>query len=155
VLLRRKVDACDVPKREVAVRRVSCLFVLLLGVTLIAAAASASVPLPRLLSCSGKPLLRPTGLVVLSCADANSEIRATRWSSWRRTSAAGTTTFGLNLCTPTCAQSTLSIFPHSHVRLTGVVKTKQGPRFSRAVITYVLHGKTKAFTAYPPTTPMP
>jgi hypothetical protein len=137
------------------VRRVSCLVIVLLSAAVIAAVASASAPLPRLLSCSGKPLLRPTGLVVLSCADANSEIRATRWSSWRRTNADGTTTFGLNLCTPTCAQSTLSIFPHSHVRLTGVVETKQGPRFSRAVITYVHHGKTKTFTAYPPTTPMP
>jgi len=149
------VDGCAVLKQEAAVRRVSWLVVLFVSVGVVAALASASAPLPRLLSCSGKPLLRPTGLVVLSCADANSEIRATRWSSWRGTSADGTTTFGLNLCTPTCAQSTLTVFPHSHVRLTGVVETKQGPRFSRAVITYLLHGTTKTFTAYPPTTPMP
>jgi len=117
--------------------------------------ASATSQLPRLLSCSGKPLLRPTGLVVLSCADANSEIRATHWTSWGRTSAAGVTEFGLNLCTPTCAASKITLFPHSHVRLTGVVRTNKGLRFTRAVVTYVLHGATKVFTGYPPTTPMP
>ena len=122
---------------------------------LLAAVAAAAVPLPRLLSCSGKPLLRPTGPVVLSCADANSEIRATHWSSWGRTSAVGTTTFGLNLCTPTCAESSISFFPHSRIRLTGVTSTRHGLRFSRAVVTYVLHGRTRTFTAYPPTTPRP
>jgi len=136
--------------------RLSCLASLsALAVTVLATVASASSPLPRLLSCSGKPLLRPTGLVVLSCADANSEIRATHWTSWGHTSAVGTTDFGLNLCTPTCAASTITFFPNSLVRLTGVTKTKQGPRFSRAVITYVVHGKRKTFTGYPPTTPMP
>ena len=128
---------------------------LLVVVALPALAASASAPVPRLLSCSGTPLLRPTGLVVLSCADANSEIRATRWRSWDRTHAEGTTTFGLNLCTPTCAASKLTFFPHSRIRLGAVTKTRQGLRFGRAVITYLLHGKTKTFTAYPPTTPMP
>ena len=137
-----------------AMRRLSYLAVPI-AVALLAAAASAAPPLPRLLSCSGKPLLRPTGLVVLSCADANSEIRATRWTSWGPTSAAGTTDFGLNLCTPTCAASSITFFPNSAVRLTGVTKTKRGLRFSRAVIAYVLHGKRKTFTAYPPTTPMP
>ena len=136
--------------------RLSCLAVLtVVAVAVLAATATASSPLPRLMSCSGKPLLRPTGLVVLSCADANSEIRATHWTTWDRASATGTTDFGLNLCTPTCAASTITLFPNSLIRLTSVTKTKQGPRFSRAVITYVLHGKKKTFTAYPPTTPMP
>jgi hypothetical protein len=136
--------------------RVSRLAVLTAVVAAVAtASASAGSPLPRLMSCSGEPLLRPTGLVILSCADANSEIRATRWTSWGRKSASGTTDFGLNLCSPTCAASTITFFPHSVVRLTAVTKTKLGPRYGRAVITYLLHGKTRTFTAYPPTTPMP
>lgn len=135
--------------------RLALLGVVAVTVLSTGASAASSSPLPRLLSCSGKPLLRPTGLVVLSCADANSEIRATHWTSWGHTSASGTTDFGLNLCTPTCAASTITFFPNSLVRLTGVTKTKQGLRFSRAVITYVLHGKRKTFTGYPPTTPMP
>jgi hypothetical protein len=144
------------PEGEATMNRLSCLAALgVLAVAVLATVASASSPLPRLLSCSGKPLLRPTGLVVLSCADANSEIRATHWTSWGGTSAVGTTDFGLNLCTPTCAASTITFFPHSLVRLTGVTTTKQGLRFSRAAITYVLRGKRKTFTAYPPTTPMP
>ena len=127
----------------------------LLGLMLAVSAASAAAPLPRLLSCSGKPLLRPTGLVVLSCADANSEIRGTHWASWGHSRAEGTTTFGLNLCTPTCAASTITFFRHSKIRLAGVTKTKQGLRFSRAIVTYRLRGETTTFTAYPPTTPMP
>ena len=134
---------------------VSRLLVVIAAVAAVAGGGIAASPLPRLLSCSGRPLLRPTGLVVLSCADANSEIRATHWLSWGHTTAVGVTDFGVNLCTPTCAESQMSFFPHSRVRLTGVTKTKEGPRFSRAAITYVLHGKTKTFTAYPPTVPRP
>jgi len=118
------------------------------------AVAFASSPLPRILSCGGKPLLRPGGLVVLSCADAGSELRSTHWLSWTATSATGTTDFGLNLCTPTCVQSSMTFFPNSHVHLTGVVKTTLGPLFSRAVITYTLHGKKQTFVAYPPTRPL-
>jgi hypothetical protein len=119
----------------------------------VATGGGASVAPPRLLSCSGKALLRPTGTVVLSCADANSELRSTHWLSWGRTAAVGTTDFGLNLCTPTCAASSTTFFSHSRVRLTGVAHTKQGPRFGRAVVTYVLRGKTKTFVAYLPTRP--
>ena len=120
-----------------------------------ATAASAATPLPRLLGCGGKPLLRPVGTVVLSCADANSELRATRWTSWSRTSATGVTDLGLNLCNPNCASSRMTFFPHSRVRLSRVQQTKLGPLFSRATVTYVLHGRTKVFVGYPPTSRIP
>lgn len=126
-----------------------------LAAAVLAAGASATAPLPRLLSCSGKPLLRPAGTVVLACADANSELRTTRWTSWGRTSATGVTDLGLNLCNPNCASSTMSFFPHSRVRLSGVQHTKLGLLFTRVTVTYVLHGKTKVFVGYPPTTRMP
>ena len=132
--------------------RVVLPFAVVVAVT--AGTASASSPLPRLLSCSGKALLRPNGLVVLACADANSEIRTTRWQTWTRTQATGTTDFGLNLCTPTCAQSAITFFPQSRVVLTGVTQTARGPLFSRAVITYTAAGKRKTFVAYPPTRPL-
>lgn len=123
-------------------------------VAALVSAAAASSTVPRLLSCAGKPLVRPTGVVVLSCADANSELRGTDWSSWERSGAAGTTDFGLNLCKPYCAASRMTFFPHSRVQLTGAKTTTHRLLFTRATITYVLHGKTKAFVAYPPTRPL-
>jgi hypothetical protein len=120
----------------------------------VVAGASAASPLPRILSCAGKPLVRPAGLVVLSCADANSELRATHWQSWSGSGAVGTTDFGLNLCTPSCAASKIRFFPNSHVRLSGAEHTKRGLLFDRATVTYVLHGKTKTFVAYLPTRPL-
>jgi len=117
-------------------------------------ASAAASPLPKVLSCSGKALLRPAGTVVLSCADGNSELRRTRWSAWGPRAALGATDFGVNLCTPTCAASRMSFFPHSSVRLGGVTRSRQGLFFSRAVITYVRHGKTETFVANLPTRPL-
>lgn len=117
-------------------------------------AASGAARLPRALSCAGKPLLRPSGVVVLSCADANSKLEATHWRSWNSRSATGTTTFGLNLCTPSCVASKMRYFRKSRVRLSAPRQTKRGPLFTRATITYVLHGKTKTFVAFLPTRPM-
>ena len=131
------------------------LFVLAVVVGLsVVAGASATSPLPRILSCAGKPLVRPAGLVVLSCADANSELRSTRWKSWSRSGAVGTTDFGLNLCSPNCAASKIRFFPNSRVRLSGAKQTMHGLLFDRATVTYVLHGKTKTFVAYLPTRPL-
>ena len=123
------------------------------------AMASASTPIAsagtsasaRLRSCTGGLLLEPTGTVVLACADANTEIRATRWTSWTNTGARGTTDFGLNLCTPTCVASRISFFPDSTIRLTAAKHTAHGLLFTRAVISYRLHGVQKTFTAYPAT----
>ena len=120
----------------------------------VVSSASAAPAMPKLLSCAGRPLLRPSGLVVLSCADGNSELRKTHWSSWARSGAVGTTDFGVNLCNPTCAASSMTFFPHSRVRLSGAKKTGHGLLFTRATIAYVLHGKTKTFVAYPPTRPL-
>lgn len=122
--------------------------------SLLGAGAGVAAPvagLPRLLTCQGKALIRPVGTVVLACADANTEITKTHWRTWGRTSATGTTDFGLNLCNPYCAASRMSFFPGSTVRLVDPKQTKRGLLFTRAVITYRLHGKTKTFVAYPVT----
>jgi hypothetical protein len=126
-----------------------------LAAAVAATAASAATPLPRILDCGGKPLLRPAGTLVLSCADANSELRKTHWTSWGRTSAVGTTELGLNLCNPYCAASKMSFFPRSRVRLSGVKRTKLGLLFTRVTVSYVLHGKTHVFVGYPPTSRLP
>ena len=122
------------------------------GLTISSGAPPASASaLPRLLSCGGARLLRPSGTVVLSCADGNSELRSTQWRSWTATSATGTTDFGVNLCTPTCVASRMRLFPGSSVELLAVRSTAKGALFSRVVVTYKLDGKRRTFTAYPAT----
>jgi len=116
-----------------------------------AAAALAAGTSARLLSCSGSPLLKPTGIVVLSCADANSELKSTHWSSWSANGASGKTDFGLNLCTPNCAASSIRFFPDSSVRLLDPEHTSKGLLFTRVVVSYRLGGKQRSFAAYPPT----
>jgi hypothetical protein len=101
---------------------------------------------PRLLDCAGKPVVRPASFVI-ACADANTELTRTRWTTWTASTATGTTRFGINFCKPYCAASKLSYFPRARVRL---VAPKHG-LFTRIVVTYVLHGKTKTFVGYPRT----
>ncbi len=96
-----------------------------------AVAASA----PRVTTCTGAAVVEPATLT-LTCADANSALTATRWSAWGATSARGVTTFAVNLCTPTCASSTLSYFRGARVVLEHPVATSRGERFSQAVVTY-------------------
>lgn len=114
-------------------------------------AGAGTAALPRLLSCTGSPLLRPAGTVVLACADANTELTKTHWRTWDATSATGITDFGVNLCTPSCAQSRIRFFPGSAVRLVEPRRTSKGLVFTRAVITYRLHGSRRTFVAYPAT----
>lgn len=121
--------------------------VLAAGATAAGAAAAGS---PRLLSCAGRPLIKPTATVVLSCADGNSEIQRTHWSTWSARGATGTTDFGVNLCTPTCVASRMRFFPRSTVRLPGAKRTASGLLFTRALITYTLHGTRRTFIAHPP-----
>jgi hypothetical protein len=110
--------------------------------------AAAGSGVPALLGCGGSRLVRPAGMVVLACADANTEISRTHWRTWSATGAGGTTDFGVNLCTPTCVASRMRFFPGSTIRLVGAERTRNGLVFSRADITYVLNGVRRTFTAY-------
>lgn len=113
------------------------------------AASSGGPAGPRttgLLTCAQKPVTRPTTFV-LACADANALLTATQWSTWTGTGATGLTRFGLNLCTPSCAASSITYFPHSTVVASAPVDTpKHGRLFSHLVVTYHLHGKTKTYS---------
>jgi hypothetical protein len=115
----------------------------------LAAAATAATPAPKLLSCAGTALVRPSATVVLSCADGNSELKATHWRSWGAREAVGSTDFGVNLCTPTCVASRMRFFADSTVRLIDPKHTTKGLLFTEAVITYTLDGSKRTFTAYP------
>lgn len=131
--------------------RTPLVLALVLVSAALAAGQAAGATTPRLLSCGGKPLLRPAGTVVLACADANTLLKATRWRAWNARSATGTTDFGLNLCNPYCAASPITWFRNSRVTLTAPKRTAHGLLFTRVVVTYSLHGKMKRFVAYPAT----
>ncbi|MDA8292065.1 MAG: hypothetical protein M0Z33_10375 [Actinomycetota bacterium] len=98
----------------------------------------------RMLTCAGKPVVRPANFVI-SCADANSELTRTHWTRWTTAGATGITRFGLNLCNPYCSASKISFFPRSVVHLSAPVVTKHGRLFSKLLVTYKLHGKVQHF----------
>ena len=98
----------------------------------------------KLLTCSGAPVVRPQTLIV-SCADANTSLQSTHWSSWSTSGATGTTTFVMNLCTPYCAASPLSYFPHSSVSLSAPMASRHGTYFSRLVVRYTQGSTLKTF----------
>lgn len=142
------------PMRLIALAGSSLATTLAVGAAALAlapadAAAKAQQParLPGVLNCKGRAQTRPRGAFVLACADGNALIEHTSWSAWTAKEAKGTTTFGLNLCKPYCAASSVSFFPHSAVRLYAARETTSGPVFTRAKILYELHGKRRSFTA--------
>lgn len=100
---------------------------------------------PKVLACSGKAVIKPTTFVI-SCADGNSGLSATHWRSWASTSAKGTTTFGLNPCTPYCAASPIAYYEGATVTLSAPVSTKHGVLFSKLVVAYKQKGAAKTFT---------
>ena len=108
-------------------------------------AGSAAAPVTALWSCTGRRVVEPTEFVI-SCADANSELTSTRWTSWTATRATGTTRFGLNLCVPYCAASPMSYFPNSTVVASRPEATRHGELFSSLTVTYELKGRMKTFS---------
>jgi hypothetical protein len=110
------------------------------------ASATASKQLPALLSCTGKRLVRPTGMVVIACGDGNAELVKTVWSSWTNSAATGTTDWGQNLCTPDCAASRITDFPNSGVRLSDPTQTSHGLVFEKVTVHYKVHGKTETYS---------
>jgi len=99
----------------------------------------------KVLTCSGASVARPRSLVV-TCADANTALQSTHWSSWSASGASGSTTFVMNLCTPYCAASPLSYFPHSSVTLSTPVTSSRGTYFSRLVVKYRQGSTVKTYT---------
>lgn len=115
------------------------------GTPAVATPAGTTAALPRLLNCAGAPTLRPVRLV-LACADANAALNDTHWQSWSATSATGVTRFGLNLCTPSCVQSRITVFAGAIVQASAPVTTAtHGRLFSRLVVRYRLHGVEKTY----------
>src|SRR5487761_394276 len=111
----------------------------------VASAPKASAGLTKLLSCAATTVVRPT-LFTITCADGYIELTKSRWTSWSVRSATGSTDFGMNLCQPNCASSSISFFPNSRVQLSRPISTRYGEVFSTLVVRYKLGGKDKTFS---------
>jgi hypothetical protein len=95
-------------------------------------------------TCGGSAVARPRTFIV-TCADGYTQLTDTQWTKWTSTSAVGTTTFAMNFCTPYCAASKMSYFPHSTVQFSSPVSTKRGRVFSLLVVHYVSAGHARVF----------
>lgn len=65
-------------------------------------ATSARPGVTMIATCTDHASARPKSMV-LSCADANSELRALKWTDWGDATAYATGTVAWNDCTPDCA----------------------------------------------------
>jgi hypothetical protein len=99
----------------------------------------------KILTCAGISAIKPSNFVI-TCADSNTELTQTHWSTWTASGATGTTRFAMNLCKPYCAASPMSYFPDSVVRLSAPETTKHGTFFSMLLVTYKLHGKVTKYS---------
>ena len=98
----------------------------------------------KVITCTGARVVRPSTLII-SCADANTLLTATHWSTWNAKGATGTTRFGMNLCTPYCAASPITYFPHSTVSLSAPLTSHRATYFSQLVVHYVMGSARKTF----------
>jgi hypothetical protein len=89
-------------------------------------------------------LIRPKDFVI-SCADANTELRALHWQSWTTSGATGSATYRYNDCTPYCAAGHFHDDPAT-VALSGPAHEAHGLEFTSLVLHYKDAGKTKALT---------
>ena len=102
--------------------------------------SSAASPVPAVLTCSGKTVVRPKSYV-LACADANAYFNSMRWTSWGRTSAAATASFVQNNCAPTCADGKFITYP-ARIVLSRPRSTKLGLLFSTIRYSYTVSAST-------------
>jgi hypothetical protein len=98
----------------------------------------------KVLTCLGADVARPVTYVI-TCADGNTALTKTHWSSWTSKGARGIATFAMNLCKPYCAASKMTYYPHSVVTFSSPEATKHGTLFSLLTVRYPSAGHTKLF----------
>lgn len=73
--------------------------------------------------------------IVIACADGGIGLQDLHWTAWGATSATGTGTLWLNLCTPDCALGTIAHY-RAEVTLSTVVRGTSGPAFTQVSLVY-------------------
>lgn len=107
-----------------------------------AQAAVAKAPRYVVLSCSFKPVVKPS-TVTIACADAGTGVQDLHWTSWTSKLASGHGTFWQNDCTPNCAAGHFHYYPSLEV-LWGSATVKGHPadrRYTR--LTVIFTGKKR------------
>lgn len=107
---------------------------------LAATAAGTGTAPPRVLTCAGKPVVKPSSYV-LTCADAYTYFDAIHWTTWGPTSATATATYVQNTCTPTCVAGHFVRYPAT-LTLSEPEKTTYGELFSAIHYTYSVSAST-------------
>jgi hypothetical protein len=98
----------------------------------------------KVLTCLGSDVVRPRNYTI-TCADDNTQLTNSHWTSWTAKSAVGTTTFAMNLCKPYCAASKMTYYPNSAVSFTSPESTKHGTLFSLLTVRYQSGGRSHVF----------
>ena len=108
-----------------------------LGLASVAPVSAASAaPIPSVLTCAGKIVVKPASYV-LSCADANMYFISIHWTKWTSTSATATATFVQNNCVPYCAAGKFIKYPAT-LTLSQPKKTKLGLLFAMVRYSYTV-----------------
>jgi hypothetical protein len=98
----------------------------------------------KVLTCQGTDVVRPRTYII-TCADGYTQLTNTHWTTWTTKSAAGTTTFAMNLCKPYCAASKMTYYANSAVLFSSPVTTKHGTLFSLLTVRYRSGGHARVF----------
>ena len=98
----------------------------------------------KVLTCTGAKVVRPVNYII-SCADANTQLTKTTWTTWNASQGVGTTDFAMNFCKPYCAASKLTYFPGSSVHFSDPLSTENGTLFSLLTVRYQYQGASHLF----------
>lgn len=101
-----------------------------------ASAAGTGVALPRVMTCAGTTVVRPSSYV-LACADDYTYFVKIHWTTWSTASATARATFVQNNCTPTCVTGHFVKYP-ARLTFSEPKKTRYGRLFSKIDYHYTI-----------------
>lgn len=133
------------PSRTVGLAAVAALAV---AAGLAASAAAAHVDPPRVVTCAGVPVYKPSHNVVTG-GRGFAEWSGVRWTTWART-AVGHGECGIKYCTTNCAHARLHLYP-AVMHLVRYMRGTGGMVYWGAVIDYVAGTRTDTYVARLPT----
>ena len=112
---------------------------------------AAQVKPPRVVTCAGVPLYKPSHDVVTCSGSGFAEWTGVKWTTWAHT-AVGHGQFGIKYCTtkPTCAHVRLHLYP-AVVHLVRYMHGTGGMVYCGAVINYSIGKHQHAYVASLPT----
>jgi hypothetical protein len=110
--------------------------------------ATAHVGQPRVVTCRGVPMYKPSHDVV-TCGGGFAEWTGVKWTTWAHT-AVGHGEFGIKYCTASCAHARLHVYP-AVVHLVRYMHGTGGMVYCGAVIDYVAGKHEHTYTASLPT----